>query len=133
MIVSDRLDGFMRQLWTLAPTQQRLARRAGTNILYVNPAVDYTNTPLFIMYQWTGTDMIITINGVVQATVDLISGLPSTAFPFSADNIGTHYLEVGGSPVDEAGFQGDINLVVLRPDVVPNPLMLNYINATYGV
>jgi len=132
MLVSDRLDGFERQLWTLGAAQQRLARRAGTNLLYVNPAVDYTNIPLFITYQWTGTDMIETINGVVQVTIDLFSGLPSTAFPASADNIGTHQLEVGGSPSDESGFQGDINLVLLAPDVAPNARTVNYINQTWG-
>ena len=132
MISTDRKD-FARQLWTLSGVQQRLARGPTPVILYENPSIDYTNVPLLIMYRWTGANMFITVNGVTAATTDLISGLPSSAFAPVPDDVNGHVLMVGGSSVDQSGFQGQIYAVMLAADTTPNAQTLAYLSAKWGV
>jgi hypothetical protein len=135
MLMTDR-DEFIRELWTLAANQQRVARNSsGTPaLLYIDPAVDYTNTPLLITFNWDGADMHISVNGGTNlATKDLLlGGAASIAFPHVADTTTNHVMELGGSPVDESGFQGTIQACMLGADATPNTRTVKYLHDKYG-
>jgi hypothetical protein len=137
MLVTDR-DTFSRQFWRLSPNHQRIAQ--DQVFLFDNPLVDFTSDydmgkPLLIVYQWTGTDMIVTVNGGNPLmTMDLITGLPSQSFPpvLDEDNGANQVLEVGGSSSAEAGFGGTIEAVLLAPDEMPNRQTIDYLTAKWG-
>jgi len=130
MISLDR-NGFSRQLWTLGANQQRVAR-SGATILYVDPAVDYTNQTLLITYRWDGTDMFVTVNGNPLLTRDLGSGLPSSTLPAVADGGTAHTIMVGGSTVDQSGFGGYIAAVLLATDTAVSQTTISYLAGKYG-
>lgn len=132
MLMADRKD-FSLELWTLSGTQQRLARNAGIALLQVNPSVDYTNVPLLLIYRWTGTNLFITINGVTLSTVDNFTTLPSTVFPPVLDSDARHTIMVGGTFVDQSGFQGLIFDVIAAADATINPITVNYLKNKYGI
>jgi hypothetical protein len=136
MLVTDR-DGFARQLWRLSDSQQRIAR--GQVVLYDDPSVDfvpnYTGKALLVVYQWTGTHMIVTVNGGQPLmTRDLNTTMLSQSFPPVPDDPtgANEVLEVGGSPVDEAGFGGTIEAVLLEPVAMPNQDTIDYLVAKWG-
>jgi hypothetical protein len=134
MLVTDR-GSFARELWVLSPVQQRVARSTGQGhdqILSVAAPSDYSGAPLLILYQWTGQAMSVTVNDTLLATVNLGSGQPSTAFDPVLDTDAAQTLEIGGSSLDETGFQGTIEAVLLAPDADPNPQTIDYLKAKWG-
>ena len=143
MLVTDR-DTFSRQLWRLSDIQQRIARSQPASptpqvILSDDPTIDFTanyaGKPLLIVYQWTGSEMFVTVNeGNPLVTTDLITGLESRSFPpVLDDDLGRNQvLEVGGSSTDESGFAGTIEAILLAPDMMPNRQTLDYLRAKWG-